>query len=289
MTPDGHDEPDSTPAADPLSALRERNRRPARPERPPLPGVKPGRPAPTTPLFSEPGDPKPEPADDNVDDHPLNDPDEITERQLAEIEEGLSGRVTRLMSKAVKYAQQNMGTPHGDTMLDDTIYAMRLSGLSHRKIAAELGDTVTEDEVVNRLAVMFAKMEAVTASEYKMLQVARLEGVINMCYAYAQDGSEGHIELLLKAIERLNRMFELESEKAKIEIEIVTDAQAVLLLSIINGVLAVICNDPRITAAVPREELSDITARALDAAEHTIIEGQGRTVELDVKPRRRSA
>lgn len=211
---------------------------------------------------------------------PADAPDE-DDPELRNIAEQLGGRTTRIMRKAVEYAKAHQHTATGESMLDDTIMTMRQSGLSPRRIAAELGGTISEEEVSRRLAVMYAKMEKVTSSEYRMLQVARLEGVINMCYAYAEDGSEGHIELLLKAIERLNKMFELETEKTKIEVEIVTDAQAVLLMGIVSGVLNIIAGDPRVTQAIPREELTALTAEALDAAEKMVVDGSAQTIQID--------
>lgn len=195
----------------------------------------------------------------------------------------IGGRTTAIMRSAVDYVRTHNNTSHGQTMLDETIMTMRQSGLSHRRIAAELGGAMSEEDVIERLAMMYAKMESVTTTEYRMLQVARLEGVINMCYALAEQGSADHIDLLLKAIERLNKMFELETERSKIEVEIITDAQAVMLLGVVTGVLEILMRDDRITNAIPDTELKSITATALDAAEQMIIDDQGQTVTMNLR------
>lgn len=226
--------------------------------------------------------PKPKKQPQSVTATPVDGVDE----ELEQINQSLTGRTTRIMRKAVDFAREHSDSAVGETMLDDTIYTMRMSGLSHKRIANELGATITENEVTRRLGVIYAKMEEMTSTEYRMLQVARLEAVINMCYSYAQDGSEGHIELLLKAIERLNKMFELESEKSKIEVEIVTDAQAVMLMHVISGVLQVLLGDPRVLKAIPAEEINEITANALDAAEQNIVDEQGNTVTVDLRKAR---
>lgn len=273
---------DPNKAKDPADVINQLRRRTA----PPVPGPKPRRPArkakapaaePTSTALAV-------PTDDETKPNPSPLPAEVIEAQtdaeLAEIRKALGGRTTRIMRKAVLYAQEHLSTAHGETMLDDTIMSMRESGLSVRRIASELGATITEDEVARRLGVMYAKMQEVTTTEYRMLQVARLERVINMCYAYAEDGSEGHIELLLKAVERLNKMFELETARSKIEVEVITDAQAVLLLSTIHGVLRVLFADQRVAAAISHDEAKALIASALDAAEQVIVDEQGHTVTL---------
>lgn len=198
--------------------------------------------------------------------------DEVPE-VIRNIRQKLGARASTTMREAVRTAREY--SDDGANLLDDTILSMRQSGLSHRKIAMELGDGVTEDDIAERLSEMYVRMEKVTTAEYRMLQVGRLEQAINMCWTLASEGSTEHIELLIKAIERLNKMYELEKETAKVEVEVITNAQAVMLMSIINGVLGVITSDPRITRAIPVEELQQITARALDTAEAEIIDEDG--------------
>lgn len=202
-------------------------------------------------------------------------PEGTGEETLANMRREIGARASTLMRKAVQTAREFTAYEESGSLLDDTIMSMRQSGLSHRKIAAELGEGVTEDEVAARLSGMYTKMEQVTTAEYRMLQVGRLEQVINMCWDLASAGSSDHIELLVKAIERLNKMYELEKESAKIQVEIVTNAQAVMLMSIVTGVLGVITSDERITNVIPVEELQVITARALDVAEAEIVDEDG--------------
>lgn len=104
-------------------------------------------------------------------------------------------RATRLMRSAVALAREHTSVENSNSLLDDTIMSMRQAGLSHRKIAAEL-DGMSEDEVAARLSGMYVRMEQVTTAEYRMLQVGRLEQVINMCWDLASQGSDSHIELL---------------------------------------------------------------------------------------------
>lgn len=205
----------------------------------------------------------------------MSNDEELAPATVAAMRKEIGARATSLMRQAVLLAREHTSVTESGSLLDDTIMSMRQSGLSHRKIAAELGEGVTEDEIADRLAQMYTKMEQVTTAEYRMLQVGRLEQVINMCWNLASMGSADHIELLVKAIERLNKMYELEKESAKIQVEVVTNAQAVMLLSIITGVLNVLTSDPRITKAVPIEELQQITAKALDVAEAEIVDEDG--------------
>ena len=205
---------------------------------------------------------------------------------IENIRKSLGPKATSIMRRAVDVAYEYADTDDGQSLLDDTIFTMRSSGMSHRKIAAELstqGAKITEDEVADRLAVMYSKMEKVTTAEYRMLQVARLEQIINMCWNLASEGSSDHIESLIKVIERLNKMYELEKETTRIEVEVVTNAQAVMLMSIVSGILGVITSDPRITRAVPIEELQAITAKALDVAEKEIVDEDGNVLTITPK------
>lgn len=192
-----------------------------------------------------------------------------------EYRKALLPRIDGIIKGAVEFARTSAKDIETQSLLDDTIISMREAGLSHRQIALELGPDISEEEVISRLSHMYGKMEEVTTAEYRMLQVGRLEQVINMCWGLAKNGSPDHIELLIKAIERLNKMFELEQERSKVEVEIVTNAQAVMFMSIVSGVLELLLSDERITKVIPAEEIQSITAKALDIAEAEIVDEDG--------------
>lgn len=208
---------------------------------------------------------------------PGDEPGTYTEDDL-DIRPEVTLRISQIMKDGISYAHKHAGTVQGESMLDDTIYQMRLMGLSTRDIAQRLNGTVTEDEVARRIGTMLARMDDLSPTEYKQLQLGRLESLVNFCWTMAKGGSADHIELILKTIERINRMLELETDKTRIEIELVTTHQATLIMSLIGGVLQVILGDPRVIATMSREEVNSLAAQALESASRTIGNAQGQVL-----------
>lgn len=189
----------------------------------------------------------------------------------------IGSHVNLMMRRAIAFAAENAGTPAGSSMLDDSIWQMRIEGLDPREIAQRVGGTMTEEEVLRRLSVMYAKMDNVTATEMKALQVARLERLINMMYRWADSGSVDHAKLIIDAIERLNKIFALESDKAKIEIQIVSDRQASLIISVVGSIVEMLVADDRIN--LPAEAVRTLMGRALEQASTIIVEGQYQSID----------
>ena len=195
-----------------------------------------------------------------------------------DIRPDVNARISRIVRDGIEYAHKHQGTVQGETMLDDTIYQMRLMGLTTREIAQRLNGSVTEEEVARRIGMMLARMDELSPAEYRQLQLGRLDALINFCWTRAKGGSADHIELILKTVERMNKMLDLETDKSRIEIELVTSHQATLLMSLVGGVLQVILGDPRVLQALSREEINNLAAKALDAAEHTIVDAQSQVL-----------
>ena len=250
--------------------LRQRQQSPqARPATTPMPGlgdppVHPDEPLPNPSVFA----PVTQPGDE---------PGTYTENDL-DIKPEVNARISAIMREGIAYAHKHQGTVQGESMLDDTIYQMRLMGLSTREISQRLNGTVTEQEVARRIGLMLARMDELSPAEYRQLQIGRSEAIVNFLWAMARGGSADHIELLIKAIERLNKMFDLETEKQRIEIELITTHQATLLMSVVGGVLQVILGDQRVLHALTREEVNSLAAEALDAAGRTIASAQSQVL-----------
>ena len=149
------------------------------------------------------------------------------------------------------------------SMLDEYILQMRMAGLRHAEIAARIGAPMTEREVVSILARLTRGMEKTTASEMRMLQVARLEAIINMCWNLAATGSEAHIELLIKTLERLGKVFDLESERSVIEVQYVTDQQTEVFGRAVEAAVE----------AVMRVYEAKLAAAGIEPIPHEVIEG----------------
>jgi len=151
-------------------------------------------------------------------------------------------------------------------MLDDTIYQMRLSGMGAPDIAARLGSGVTVAFVEARLRDQLAKRNTLTAGEYRWLQLGRYEALINMMWGLAEAGSEKHIPLLLMALERLNKMYELEKETTRIEVEIISDGQAQTMKAACALILERFMSIPGVREAVDRAVLEEQVDAALNDA-----------------------
>jgi hypothetical protein len=219
---------------------------------------------------------------------PGDEPGSYTEDDL-DIRPEVTARISQIMKDGISYAHRHQGTVQGESMLDDTIYQMRLMGLSTREISQRLNESVSEQEVARRIGLMLARMDELSPAEYRQLQIGRLEAIVNFLWAMARGGSADHIELLIKAIERLNKMFDLETEKQRIEIELITTHQATMLMSVVGGVLQVILGDQRVLSALSREEVNTLAAEALDAASSTISTAQGQVLVPVNDPSRSAA
>lgn len=192
-------------------------------------------------------------------------------------------RLDTVMRRSIEYARKYRGTPKGESMLDETIFALRKRGLSISEIAQQIGGTITVDEVERRIAANLEQFQSMSATEFRALQVARLEDVINRMWDMMNTGSEEHAKMVLLAIERLNKMFDLETERSVVEVRLVSTQQALLLVSIVDAALNVLMTDPRVAEAIPREEVDLLLAKALDTAGDILNEGQHSRIALDLK------
>ena len=73
-------------------------------------------------------------------------------------------------------------------------------------------------------------------NEYRMLQMDRLEGLIDVLMSMAQMGNIKSAEVLLKALEQINVLLGLNLEQTKIEIRVVTEQQSNVVYEIVAEV-----------------------------------------------------
>lgn len=197
----------------------------------------------------------------------------------------LRGRATALMAHAVQIAQEltEQSHPGKDSMLDEIIMQGRVSGLSTRDIALRIDPSgkFSEAEVIQRLSRIYARQAEFTSTEWRQLQTMRLETLINSVHGFVLNGSESHAEVYLKAIERLNKLYDLEANKTKIEVELVSQAQATLFLTIMDAAIKVILSDQRIKDALDSGAIHELAGVALDAAQEVLMKGQDERVVID--------
>jgi hypothetical protein len=186
-----------------------------------------------------------------------------------------------------KSLERNETVP--SSQLDEIIYQYRISGLRASDIAQRIGPPHTEDSVNEILMRMLKRMETQSPAEIRMLQVGRLEAIINMLWNMSTNGSVPHVEVLLKAIERLNKIFELESDKTRIEIDYITDAQSETMFRTVQvaveavvGVYTKILDRQGLAQPDP-EIIEGTVADALDDAAQTILLAQQQPLILERK------
>lgn len=81
------------------------------------------------------------------------------------------------------------------------------------------------------------KAASIDPTEYRMLQLERLEGLIDVMYQMALLGNIKSAEVLLKNLEQINVLLGLNLEQTKIEIKIVTEQQSEVVYQIVSRVL----------------------------------------------------
>jgi hypothetical protein len=192
-------------------------------------------------------------------------------------------------SREALHAAMTKGGDQANSMIDNWILEMRISGMRHAQIAERLGPPETEESVAQRLSAMLHRMERITTTEMKMLQTARLEGLISMCWDLARQGSVEHIELLTKIIERLNKVYELESEKGRIQLDYISVGQEEILSKTVDHAVAAVVNVyERIlkqAGLLPpdREVIDGTVGDALEEAHQVITTARETPMELERK------
>lgn len=122
-------------------------------------------------------------------------------------------------------------------LFDEWVLKLRVRGVSYGEIARRAGGGITEEQLRLRMVPVFAKLEETTTAETKALQWARLELAMNSMADAVERGDIEAIDMWLKAIERGNKMANLEQEKLTVEIKVVNTATANVITSIVDLVV----------------------------------------------------
>lgn len=181
--------------------------------------------------------------------------------------------------------ERNTTTTKGvvkESLLDETILRYRQAGLQPGEIARKIGGSMTADGVQERLSRMLKQMSQFSDDEQRMLQMARLESVINMLWGLSEHGSAEHIKLIIEAIDRLSKLLGLEKQTVKTEVMLVTNAQAGLFSAAVEAALNVILSHPALRDRLGENDIDAITGSALLEAANVIEAAQGQTVSMAV-------
>lgn len=193
------------------------------------------------------------------------------------------------MSQVLQFlAEHRLKNPDDDKgvardLIDDTLLKMRSRGVSERAVAKRLGMTL--EQVIERQSALLSRQASMmTSSEYRQLQIIRLEEIVNALWSHVEYGDSDQTKNILVAIERLNKMFELESEKSVIEVNIVTDAQSKLIIAATLRVLEKVLSLPQVAAlGIEQRVIDEVTFEALEEAGKAVQTAAENPLKIDKK------
>jgi len=120
-----------------------------------------------------------------------------------------------------------------DNALLEIIKAARINGKNYTDIERMYGIAAPKAEAIMKAHYAALKIDP---NEYRMLQMERLESLIDVLMSMAQMGNIKSAEVLIKLMEQINVLLGLNLEQTKIEIKIVTEQQMSVIFSILSGV-----------------------------------------------------
>lgn len=112
-------------------------------------------------------------------------------------------------------------------LLDD-----RIAGLSYVEIGAKHG--IDAHEVAGLVRELLTEVASQDPTELRMIQQARIEKIVNHLWAGLEQGSFKHGEAILKAVERLAELMDLNQASIKHEITIISDEETRKLLDVLK-------------------------------------------------------
>lgn len=229
---------------------------------------------PPIPLADDLDEPTEYPVPDLPDDNPAWDLERQVAKRMGTLRMPTQAReaVTGL---AMSPAVNGKLTKRDLDYLDQQIFDMRVRGISVYEIARRLGNGMSPEMVTQRLQVAIDRIDRISVTEMRALQVARLEGLVNMLWTEAEQYSNIEAaDKLIKTLERINRMWELESEKMTVEVTVINKAQTDVVL----GIVAMLIEKFRPLLERSEDNTPDIIDGAvlnvLDAAEEMLRESQ---------------
>lgn len=141
------------------------------------------------------------------------------------------------------------------TLADKLLVELRDRGNSWEEISDRF--KIPADEVYQRYMAYVSK-NAVSDSEYRKIQLDRLEKIIDALWdmAIAQKSLD-HIETLLKVLEQTNKLLGLNKQKAITEINVIDARQQTLVINYLDAVTDTLKSKVinTVTAAKTRNEI----------------------------------
>lgn len=151
-------------------------------------------------------------------------------------------------------------------LLDEQIFALRQAGHQPERIASIIGGTMTADGVRERLAAITSRMSQFTDEEYRMLQLGRLESLVSFMWKQVESGSADHAKILLETIDRISKLLDLDKQKVRIKVELVSHAQANMIAAVVQATISVLLDSPRLAGVLDTNEMEGLAGLAMEAA-----------------------
>lgn len=124
--------------------------------------------------------------------------------------------------------------------------------------------------------------------ELQLIQVARLESIINMLQDWAHSGSSDHIKLLLEAIKQLRDVQGMANSKQEIVINVLIEKQANVVIMAVQHVIAKLADKPEIAPHIDllnvlaAEAMREVQLIVQQAADTSVTVGSaGEVVDAD--------
>lgn len=175
--------------------------------------------------------------------------------------------------------------PAEDNVLLNLVKAARVNGKDYNQIEAMYGIPAARAESIMK-AHYANKIASVDPNEYRMLQLDRLESLIDVMQQMAQMGNIKSAETLIKLFEQINELLGLNLQATKTEIRIITEEQSTVVYEMVNYIVKGILREllePILTEHQQQlaliedkydEKISDLYNRAIDEIVVPATEGE---------------
>lgn len=175
-----------------------------------------------------------------------------------------------------------MSTPQKPSALVQMYIDERARGRSWQQIAEKYSKDV--DEVYADYMRHMESSRAYTESEYRMLQLTRLEKMIDALWEMGINaGSLDHVSKMLPIVQEISKMLALHKPKVEAEIRIIEEKQVHLIVDYLDAVTDTIRHEvlQTVTAKRTREEIeSNWDAWVAGAAQRPLEQIETATVKV---------
>jgi hypothetical protein len=164
-------------------------------------------------------------------------------------------------------------------VLDEYIYNQGVADVPFGKIAADLG--MNTQAVRDRYFELLNERNGGSPEQMRMHLLAQLKTIINSMQEAATNGSVDHVKMWILAIERISKLLDLESQKAEITFNIVSDAQAQVIINAVMYVVQSLKEVPAIAKAVDPMVIDATVSKALTQASEYVYESTDRRIDAE--------